>query len=270
MRILRFALPFAALLLAAPAAAQPNAPALLHAAIDRLAADVAKVDDYSFTLSHGGVRVPVYVHRTGQAWRVEMPPTLLSGLVTMGVFWPNLLDPSVSLGLESARYLRDETVQGRRAHVIDALLGAERGLHLDSVRVLVDPDTRRIVRMVVASAVPAEVGAETFGDGARMAIVVDAGSHRQTDGLSLPGWVRIRMRLHLPNFTPAQRQAMLAQLREVRAELRDSTEPEAPEMLAMLDVYQQMLGPGGMDVRLQVEDVAVNAGRPLWFTGASR
>jgi hypothetical protein len=265
MRILRLALAFAALA-AAPAAAQPNAPALLNAVIDRLAADVAEVEDYRFTLAHAGVRVPVYVHRTGQAWRLQMPPTALSGLVVMGVFWPSLLDPSASVGLERARYLRDETVEGRPAHVIEAMLGAPPGLDMDSVRVLVDPATRRIVRLVVASAVPPEVGATAFGDGARMAIVIDVGSHRETDGLSLPGWLRIRMRLHVPNFTPAQRQDMLANLRQARAELRGSTEPQAQEMLAMLDVYQQLITPDGIDVRLQVENVAVNAGRPPWAT----
>lgn len=266
MRILRSIVPLAVLLLAAPAAAQPNAPAILHGAIDRLAADVTEVEDYTFTLVQGELRIPVYVHRVGQSWRVGLPEAETSDLARMAVFWPNLLDPSVSLGLEDAVYLRQETVEDRPAHVIDAALGADRA-SVDSVRVLVDERTQRVVRLAIFTPVPGDADGGAFGAGAGMAIVLDAGGDGGTAGLPLPAWVRVRMRVDLPGLEAEQRAAMLKQFRQMQAQMRDSDEPRAREMLTMVNLYVQLLSPGGMDVRMQVEDVAVNPGRPGWFTG---
>lgn len=268
MRLLRIVLPLAGLLLAAPAAAQPDAPALLNAAIDHLAADVTEVESYTFTLASGDdVRIPVYVHRTGQSWEVRHGPTALGDLATMAVFWPTLLDPSVSLGLDDARYLRRETVEGRAVHVINAALGADRGMEVDSVRVLLDAGTQRIVRLVIAAPVPENGGNAVFGKGAGMDIIVDAGAQRETDGLSLPEWVRVRMRLDAPNLAAGEHAAMVEQFRQAQTQLRASRDPAAPDMLATVGVYLQLLSPEGMDVRMRVEDVAVNPGRPAWLTG---
>ncbi|HEX6042169.1 hypothetical protein [Longimicrobium sp.] len=267
MRFLRYAVPLAALLLAAPASAQPDGPRILRTAIDRLAADVTEVDDYTFTLANDDLRIPVYVHRTGQSWDVRLGRTPLEDLAQMAVFWPTLLDPAVSLGLQNAAYLRRETVDGRAAHVIDSPMGAGMGMEVDSVRVLVDTETRRIVRMVIAAQLPAGFGGDVFGQDAGMDIVVDAGEQRVTDGLSLPAWVRVRMGLELPNLPDEQRALMLRQFGQARDQLAASSEPEARDMLALVDMYVQLLSPGGMDVRMRVEDVAVNPGRPGWATG---
>jgi hypothetical protein len=257
----------AALCLAAPAAAQPSAPRILEDVIHRMAADLAEVESYGFTLAHGDVRTPVYVHRMGPSWRASMPPTRLSDLLGLAVFWPGMQDPAELEAADQAKYVRQEPVDGRPAHVIAAALGTDRDMEeVDSAYLFVDTESLRVVRIFVAAAVPDEMGAQAFGAGARMIITVDAGGHRETDGLLLPGQLRVRMRLNAPNMPDETRRRVLDQVAAARAQLQGTTDPDGLELLALMDTYAALLSPEGMDVRLAVEDVQVNPGAPDWLT----
>jgi hypothetical protein len=261
----------ATLLLAAPAAAQPAAPALLRAALEQTAANAGpEVRDYAFTVVHGGVRTPVYVYRDGTDWNVRMPETPLADLVGMAVFWPDIAsaaaDPAELDALAHAEYARQETLGGRRTHVVSAVLGADAELEeVDSALVYVDAETRQVVRVMMAAPLPAEMGQEAFGPGGTMLITVDAEDFRAAEGLTVPGQVRVRMRLQLPNMTPEARTTLLSELGSAREALREETEPGALEMLAVLDTYLGMLSDEGLDVRVAIEDVRVNPGRPDWL-----
>lgn len=271
MRTTILAAALAALSLAAPAAAQPDAPALLRAALRQTAANAdPEVRDYAFTVVHGSVRTPVYVHRDGAEWNVRMPETPLEDLVGMAVFWPDIAsaaaDPAELEALADAGYARQETLDGRRTHVISAALGADAEVEaVDSALVYVDAETRQIVRVMMAAPLPPEMGQEAFGPGGTMIITVDAGDFRAAAGLTTPGRVRVRMRLQLPNITAESRAALLDELGSARDALREEAEPGAAEMLAVLESYLAMLTEEGMDVRMAIEDVRVNPGRPDWL-----
>jgi hypothetical protein len=266
MRIPRFAAAAAALCLAAPAAAQPDGPTIMRAVIARQAAAEAQVEDYAFILAHGEVRTPVYVHRMGEGWMVSMPRTRLADLLNLAVFWPGLQDPAEAAAADQAVYLREERVDGRPAHVISASLGTDRDVEvLDSARVFVDAESEQILRILVGAPVPEELGPEVLGEDATMTTIVDAGGHRETDGLLLPGHLRVRLRLDAPRMPAEMRRRVLDHVAAARQELAGTTDPEGLEMLALMETYAQLLSPDGMDVRLAVEDVQVNPGPPDWL-----
>jgi hypothetical protein len=265
MRIIAFTAAVAALCIAAPAAAQPNADAILRAAADRMAADLTEVENYAFTLEHAGVRTPVYVHRLGQAWQVRMPETQLKDLLGMAVFWPSLMDPVTGAFMGEAEYLRQERLDGRPVHVLSGAMGAEAVVEVDSALLFVDAETEQIVRVVSATGLPEGDGSEMFGAGAKMIITLDAGGHRETAGLLLPGQVRVRMRLEGPGLSAEVRRLILDQVAAARGELEGSSDPEHLTTLAVINNYAQLFSPDGMDARVSVEDVVVNPGPPDWL-----
>lgn len=265
MRIPAFTAAVAALCIAAPAAAQPDAAAILSGAADRMAANLTEVESYGFTLVHQQVRTPVYVHRLGQSWQVRMPETQLKDLLGMAVFWPSLMDPVTGAFMGQAEYLRQERLDGRPAHVLSGAMGAEAVVEVDSALLFVDAETEQIVRVVSATGLPEGDGSEMYGAGAKMIITLDASGHRETDGLLLPGQVRVRMRLEAPALTAPVRQVILEQVAAARKEIGDSTDPGDLATLAVMNNYAQLFSPGGMDARLSVEDVVVNPGPPDWL-----
>ena len=265
MRLTALTAAVAALCIAAPAAAQPDASAILNAAADRMAADLTEVEGYAFTLAHAGVRTPVYVHRVGQSWRVRMPETQLKDLLGMAVFWPPLLDPAMGLAMDGAEYLRQDRLDGRPVHVISGAMGADALADVDSALLFVDAGTEQIVRVMTASGLPAGTGNEVFGADAKMIITLDAGGHRETDGVLLPAQVRVRMRLEAPGMSAQVRQGILDQVAAARKELQGSTDVERLTTLAVMNNYAQLFSPEGMDARVSVEDVVVNPGPPDWL-----
>lgn len=265
MRIVSLTAFVAALCLAAPAAAQPDASAILNGAADRMAADLTEVESYAFTLAHADVRTPVYVHRLGHSWQVRMPETQLGDLLGMAVFWPALLDPATGLAMDGSAYLRQDRLDGRPVHVISGAMGADDLVDVDSALLFVDAESEQIVRVMTATGLPEDVGRDVFGPGAKMIITIDADGHRETDGLLLPARVRVRMRLEAPAMSEAVRQAILEQVAAARKEIGDRTDPGDLVTLAVMNNYAQLLSPGGMDARLSVEDVVVNPGPPDWL-----
>lgn len=69
MRRILLAAALAVVSLPATAAAQPDAPALLRAVLEQIAAEEPRgARDYSFTFVPGAVRTPVYVYREDAEW----------------------------------------------------------------------------------------------------------------------------------------------------------------------------------------------------------
>jgi hypothetical protein len=47
--------------------------------------------------------------------------------------------------------------------------------------------------------------------------------------------------------------------------MQGSDDPEAREMLAMMELFSTLLSGGELDLPMAVEDVVVNAGPPAWL-----
>jgi hypothetical protein len=260
----------AVLALAAPAAAQPDAGMLMRQAMERLAANEGEnVRDYSLSIVHEDQRTPVYVARDGTGWEVRMPGEVpLGDFMEMAVFWPLFSSSAAQADgmghLEGAEYVREESVGGRRAHALTfAPDGEMLGQELDSVLIYVDARTRQLLRVSLITRVPG--GMQGFGDDTQLAITIDAAEHRETDGLTIPRQLRVRMRLKAQDVDRDAVQAMRDQMAAVLAELEGSSQPEAAEMMVMLRTFAQLLSDEGMDLRLAVEDVRVNPGPPEWL-----
>jgi hypothetical protein len=258
----------ATLVLAAPAAAQPSSTEVMRNALEALNRSHGPgVRDYTFTLVHDGVRTPVYVERGDEEWMVHTSEdSPMGSLMSMAVVWPTFLgdgevpDPEE---MGATQYLREERLGGRRVHVITTesapALEAE---GVDSVHLYVDVENHHILRMFVAGAMPEEGGAFAGGD---MRLTVDMRDHRETDGVVLPGRLQVRMALQLPEMGAMERAQMTMGLTVLRAQMQGSDEPEAREMLVMLDQFSAVLAGEELDIPMTVEDVVVNAGPPAWL-----
>jgi hypothetical protein len=263
-----FAAALATFVIAAPAAAQPNAADVLRGAIETLnRSHGPAVNDYAFTLVHNEVRAPVFVERGPDEWTVHAPEESMMGdLMSMAVLWPQLvaIDPSSSGDetLEEARYVGTEQVEGRRAHVIAAPAGEGFEMEsVDSLTAYVDAQSRHLLRVRVAGTLP-EGGSPVGGD---MRLSVDMLDHRETDGVTLPRRLRVRMTLQMPDMDPAERAQMVLGIAAIQAQLQSSGEPEAREMLAAVQLFAALMQGGEMDLPMTVEDVVVNGGRPAWL-----
>lgn len=273
MRKILSAAALAVLALAAPAAAQPEGPALMRQARERLVANAPEqVRDYTLTLVHENQRTPVYVSRQGTEWEVQLPESPLGEFLAMAVFWPEFTpsgdDDDGMSELDDAVYLRQETVEGRRVHLVTIPVEAAlREQGLDSTMFYVDAQNRQLVRVSVLAPVPDDEsgGMAGFGGGAQMAITIDAGDYRETDGLTVPRNVRVRLRVRGPNMDREALQMMRDQMAAALDELASSTEPEAAEMLSMLRTFTSVLSEEGLDQRVTIEDVVVNPGPPAWL-----
>ena len=258
----------ATLALAAPAVAQPSGTEVLRGAVDAInRSHGPEVRDYSFTLVHEGTRTPVYVERGDEEWMVHASEASPMGsLMSMAVMWPSFADvganaPALDEEIETARYVRSESVEGRRAHVVAADVG-EVTAEVDSALVFIDAENSRLLRMHVVGAMPAEGGQFAGGD---MRLTVDMLDHRETDGVVVPRRLRVRMTLEMPAMSAADRTAMTMGIAAVRMQLGSSTDPEEQGLLALVEMFARLLEGGEMDMPMTVEDVAVNGGPPAWL-----
>jgi hypothetical protein len=257
----------AALTLAAPAAAQPSGGEVLRGAIETLnRSHGPAVNDYAFTLVHNDVRTPVYVERGDEGWEVHGPEESVMGdLMGMAVLWPQFLAGSDSEeafeGADAARYAGSEQVEGRRAHVVSIAVGEDFEMeNVDSVTAYVDAQDRNLLRIAVAGSMP-EGGSPVGGD---MRLSVDMLEHRETEGVVLPRRLRVRMTLQM-DMDPAERAQMTLGVAALQMQLQGSSDPEAQEMLAAMQLFSSLLSGDGMDLPMTVEDVVVNGGRPQWL-----
>lgn len=259
----------AALAIAVPAAAQPDAGEVLREAGRVLAAShPPEVRDYTFTLNVEGLELPVYVHRDGGEWKVAMPQDRqLSQVGTMVVLWPELAGQLggmalLAQALDAARYVRASGVEDRAVHVVT--MGPEASAAgRDSMLLYVDAQNHRVLRMHVGGAVPGS--ADQPGGGARMAFTVDMLDHDERDGLVIPYRLRLRVRMEVPPMTEDQRTQAEIAFSQRRRELYNSTDPGAEEARVMLDLYAHLLVGREADLGLRIDRVRVNAGPPEWM-----
>jgi hypothetical protein len=263
-----------AVALPAPAAAQPETAEIVRN-LARVMAEShpPQVEDYTLTLVYREMRMPVYVRREGDEWEVSTPEDApLGDFASMAVFWPELATIAAEDGsaeLDEARYLRRDQVEGRETHVLTAdLNGDGRSEDIEAAEIFVDARTHQVLRMHVAGTLPPDSDdGEGFGGiaGGRMELTIDMLDHHETDGLVIPGRVRLRMRMEMPEMEASERAQMRMGIALARAELENSDEPEAREMLAMIDLFASILTGEEMDIPMTVEDVRVNTGAPEWM-----
>lgn len=258
----------AALAFAVPAAAQPQAGQVLRDALRVLGENhPQQVEDYTLTLNVRGVRMPVYVVREGDEWEVVTPEdAALADFATMAVLWPEFASagaiPEDDDSADGAVYVRGDEVEGRAAHVITADWGLESD-GLDSALIYIDARTHQVVRIHMAGMMEDDEG-EGFGAATgEMAATLDMLDHQETDGLVVPRRLRVRMSMELEMDDSERAQARVG-IAMARAQMQGSKEPEAREMLVMLDLFSSVLAGEEMDIPITVEDVRVNSGPPAW------
>jgi hypothetical protein len=259
----------ATLVLAAPAAAQPNATEVLRAAVQSInRSHGPQVQGYAFTMVHGATRTPVYVERGEEEWMVHASEeSPLGSLMSMAVVWPAFANAAGEAGeitgeMKSARYVRSDRVEGRTAHVVSSEPGEAPMARADSAEMYIDAENSRLLRMYVAGEMPAEGGRFAGGD---MRLTVDMLDHQETDGVVVPRRVRMRMRMDMPDMSDGDRAEMSMSLTAIRAQLQGSTDPEEQDLLDVMEMFARMLEGGELDLPMTIEDVVVNAGPPAWL-----
>lgn len=264
-----------AVALPAPAAAQPDAEAVVRNAMRVLAeSHPPQVEDYTLDLVYRDVRMPVYVRRDGDEWEVLTPEeSPLGDFASMAVFWPELAvmaDEESDDGdeMDDVEYLRREVVEGRDAHVVTADLGEDLPADgVESVELFIDARTHQVLRIHMTGILP-EDAVEEFGDGeGRMDFNLDMLDHQEAEGLVVPGRLRLRMTMELPEMDASERAQMRIGIAMARTQLENSDEPEAKEMLMMIDLFSAILTGDEMDLDMRVEDLQVNSGPPSWIDG---
>jgi hypothetical protein len=262
----------AALLLAAPAAAQPNASVVMRQALERLHDNHGPdVRDYSLTVVHEDARMPVYVLRGDDGWVPRTGQSPMSDLLGMAVFWPPFTYTEVdreAMEAEAATavYVGQEEVDGRPAHLLTVFPSADQSSDaMESMMLWVDTETHQIRRMSVTAAVP-EMDPqilELVGDDARLVITLDARDHAETDGLVMPRQVRVGMRIESAGLTDEVRETIGTQARKALEG------PEAPKVdaptRALILMFLQLFAPGGMKLSTRLDEVRVNPGPPAWL-----
>ncbi|HST60663.1 MAG TPA: hypothetical protein VLK84_18325 [Longimicrobium sp.] len=259
----------ATLVLAAPAAAQPNATQVLRGAVQAInRSHGPQVQDYTFTMVHGATRTPVYVERGDEEWMVHASEeSPMGSLMSMAVVWPTFADveddgEEITEAMEAARYVRSERVEGRATHVITADMGEDAVEEVDTALVYIDAETSHLLRMYVVGEMPAEGGQFAGGD---MRLTVDMLDHQETDGVVVPRRVRVRMLMEMPEMSADDLAQMSMSITAVRAQLEGSTDPEEQGLLAVVEMFAKMLDGGELDLPMTIEDVVVNAGPPAWL-----
>lgn len=261
---------------AAPAAAQTEADVFAAEVMQRLAANHAGVQDYSFTLVWRSTRLPVYVHQTAEGWQVETPKdgSPAQGLMIAAVLWPMLssLDQGPDEGSDEdpwSQYLEfgleRDTAQGQPARVLFARRRSPEwgGAALpDSFRMYVDEASRQISRVRMSGGVEEGLGEDTPVQ--QVDASIDWAAYQTAGGLTLPRRLRVRMRMEM-KAGPEERRAMRENLVEAAAELEGDDSPEAQQMRELLELYRAILSGSGMDLQMRMEDVRVNPGPPFWL-----
>lgn len=283
MRFRLAAAALAAVTLATPAAAQPNALDVMRGAMQRLSANSEGLQNYTLTLRSGELQTEVYVYRDGDEWEVAAPDDEeFGGMLRSMVVWPSFgeLDAEFpaegEVSNEDLAELADvftvsnESLDGRPAHVLFVRMDELRddagdGEMPDSLRMWVDPDTRQIMRVHVAASA-AEMGDFPAGGDGGVDVTMDFGDYRETDGLTIPH--RLRMMLEMEIELPEeQRVGMQAGVAAARAQLSQDDSAEARQALAMIDIFMGLMTEGRVDLPVTVENVRVNTGPPSWFEG---
>jgi hypothetical protein len=270
----------AALVFAAPAAAQTNAVEVVRGAMEQMVRNSEGVNDYTLVLSTGPVKAPVYVYRDGDEWTVATPEDdPMAGLFGGLVVWPSFHDLTGDLPAEGelsdeevealGEYftLTRDTVAGRPVHAVFANVGAmtmESG-GPDSVYLFVDPATRQLMRVRVAAS--ADAMEQDFAPaGGRVRVTMDFGDYRETDGLTVPRRLRMDMSMEL-DLDEDQREMMRSAVAAARAELENDDSLESRQTAAMIDLFLGLITEGRMEIPVTVDQVRVNAGPPDWFEG---
>jgi len=262
-----------AVALPSPAAAQPDVEEVVRN-LTRVMAEShpPQVEDYTLTLVYRDARMPVYVRRDGDEWEVLTPEDApLAEFASMAVFWPELSGIAGEEGeeeLDDVEYLRRDEVEGRPAHVLTAELGGDlpaEDMEVEAAEIFVDARTYHLLRMHLAGNMPEDAMEELGSGGGRMEFTLDMLDHRETEGLVIPSRVRLRMTMELPEMEASERAQMRMGIAMARTQLENSDEPEAKEMLLMIDLFAAILTGDEMDLDMRVEDVEVNSGPPSWI-----
>jgi hypothetical protein len=273
----------AALTLAVPAAAQPNAVDVMRGVMQQLAENTEGVEDYTLTLRAGELSTSVYVYRDGDEWQVVSPEddelgSMLEGLVV----WPMFGEMDEDFPAEGevteeelAEFadvftLTSETLEGRPAQVIFLHMAGfmdedddDDGSMPDSLRMYVDPDSRQIMRVHVAG-VAGEM--EELPGGGEVEVTMDFRDYRETDGLTVPRRLGMDLRMDM-DIPDDQRLMIQAGIAAARAEMAADDSDEARQTAALIDLFMGLFTEGHVQMDVQVEDVRVNTGPPDWFEG---
>ncbi|HST62014.1 MAG TPA: hypothetical protein VLK84_25155 [Longimicrobium sp.] len=272
MRLFAAVAAAAVLVLAAPAAAQPEPSALVRDVLERAHQNApAGVDDYLVTLVSGPARVQLYLARHGDEWEVvEERDAPLADLFEGMLIWPKLAEQfragmtaaDVAAAQPGTRDLGVETAGGRAAHGVAMRIP---GLTMesmpmpDSAHVWVDAETRQVLRVVASADMdPSYGGVMRRGGHVDMELHFDG--YESFNGVTLPRRWRIVTRMQA-NLTDAERQEMRDQ---VQGLMGSGTAEEEAQNRMLVDLMRQMLDGEPMDVTATVEDVQVNPGRPEW------
>lgn len=280
MRFAAAAATLAALTLAAPAAAQPNALQVVRGAVMQLDRNAEGVNDYTLTLRAGPMSSDIYVYRDGDEWEVasnedEELSEMLEGLVMWPAFgemadeFPEEGEVSDADLAELGDMLRvtQDRLDGRPANVLfmrmDGLMEDEE--MPDSLRMYVDPSTNQIMRIHVAGSAEGmeEMGPMAAGD---MEVTMDFRDYRETDGLTVPRRLRMDLRVEM-DIPDEQRQMMATAMQAAQAEAAQDTSEEGRQMAAMINMFIGLLTEGHMEMDVEVTEVRVNQGPPSWFEG---
>jgi hypothetical protein len=256
----------AVLVLAVPAAAQPDAGRIMQGAFEQLLRNVPdEVRDYTLTIRSGRLRSELYVYRSVDGWTTEIPyDGGVADLFLSMLIWPSL-STAHGQDLAGLRYLGQDTVEGRAVHVLagpvaglDELYGVEMS---DSARVHVDTETRQVLRVATSTDIEPSEGVPAQGGHAEVALTF--GGYEAADGVTLPRRMHMHFRLRM-NVPEAQRAEARREIEAMLAEGATDTSDEATEGRTMLEIMLRMLNGEPVDVPAVVEEVRVNSGPPRW------
>lgn len=280
MRFAAAAATLAALTLAVPAAAQPDALQVLRGVATQLDRNAQGVNDYTLSLRAGPMTTDIYVYRDGDEWEVasnedEELGEMLEGLVLWPAFgqmadeFPEegeLPDTDMAELAEMVRVTEDR-LDGRAANVLFIRMeGLTADAEMpDSLRMYVDPATSQIMRIHVAGTAEGmeEMGPMSAGD---MEVTMDFRDYRETDGLTVPRRLRMDLRVEM-DVPDEQRQMMAMAMQAAQMEASTDTSEEGRTMAAMIEMFVGLLTEGHMELDVEVAEVRVNQGPPSWFQG---
>lgn len=273
----------ALLLLAAtllvPAALAQSAEDVLREAMDRYAAEMDGVRDYTVTQAFMGREVTTYAERADGAGPLAFTYHLVTanGLVDMSEMDSDPTPPDPYLMLDriadEASYAGTEDVGGTRAHVIAVddfgEIAREFGavpedaadeFDIQTATFYIGTDDYRIHRMTMAGTMTND------GETSPVRFDTQLTDYRTVDGLTLPHRTKMRMEGMESQMSDAEREEARQQLEQLRAQMAQMSEDQRRMMEGMmgdqLENLEQMLGGGGFEMEMEVTDVKVNTGRP--------
>lgn len=273
MRLSAAVAAIASLVLAAPAAAQPDASRILLGALEQAHENVpAGVTDYVVTVASGSLRSRLYVYRQGDGWAMDEETDAPLADAFQGMFiGPRLaaeFSPAATelpTGMQDARYLGMDTVDGRAAHV---LMSRVPGLTVETLpvpdlaRVTVDAETRQVLRIASSTDHEPSPGGAMV-NGGHLDMETTYGGYESINGVTLPRRMRMVLRMQV-NLGEEQRAAMRDEMRTTFDGLAADTSQDAEQTRMLISMFLRMLDGGAMEIPGTIEDVQVNTGRPEW------